>query len=77
MKVIIQNRKVRMCVLCVYAVGALVLTSTLEEMRNPKFFLNHRCIHAPLSHVRLCLSLSILPFESVKVGDHLDMHLGY
>ena len=54
-----------------------ILTSTLEEMHNLKYFLNHRCVHTPLSHVRLCLSLSILPFDSVKVGDHFDMHLGY
>ena len=54
-----------------------ILTSTLEEMLNLKYILNHRCIHAPLSHLRLCLSLSILPFESVKVDDHFDMHLGY
>ena len=32
-----------------------ILTSTLEEMHNLKYFLNHRCVHAPLSHVRLCL----------------------
>ena len=57
--------------------GIWDLTSTLEEMRNLKYFLNHRCVHAPLSHVGLCLSLSILPLESVKVGDHFDMHLGY
>ena len=54
----------------------MILTSTLEEMRNLKYFLNHWCVHAPLSHMRLCLSLSILPFESVKVDDHFDMHLG-
>ena len=54
-----------------------ILTSTPEEMHNLKYFLNHRCIHRPSSHVRLCLSLSILPFESVKVGDHFDMYLGY
>ena len=54
-----------------------MLTSTFEETRSLKYFLNHQCIHTPLSHVRLCLSLSILPFESVKVGDHFDMHLGY
>ena len=24
-----------------------------------------------------CLSLAILPFKSVKVGDHFDMHIGY
>ena len=54
----------------------MILTSTLEEMCNLKYFLNHRCIYAPLSHVRLCLSLSILLFDSVKVDDHFDMHLG-
>ena len=54
-----------------------ILTSTVEEMRSLKYFLNLECIHAPLSHVRLCLSLSILPIKSVKVGDHFDMHLGY
>ena len=43
-------------------------------MGYPKYFLNHRCIHAPSSHVRLCLSLSILPFESLKVADHFHMH---
>ena len=31
-------------------------------MGNLKYFLNHRCIHASLSHVSLCLSLSILLF---------------
>ena len=49
----------------------------LEEMGHLKYFLNYWCTHAPLSHVRLCLSLSILPFESMKVGDNFDMHLGY
>ena len=44
-------------------------------MWSLKFFLNHQCIHVPLSHMRLCLSLSILPFNSMKVGDHFDMHL--
>ena len=57
--------------------GTLPETSTFEEIQSLKYFLNHWCIHTPLSHVRLCLSLSILPFESVKVGDHFDMHLGY
>ena len=52
------------------------ITSTLEEMGYLKYFLNHRCIHTASSHVRLCLSLSILPYDSVKVGDHFDMHLG-
>ena len=28
-------------------------------------------------YVRLCLSLSILPFHSLKVGGHFDMHHGY
>ena len=46
-------------------------------MRNLKYFLNHRCVHAPMSHVRLCLSISILPLDSIKVGDHFDTHLGY
>ena len=55
----------------------MILTSMLEEMCNLKYFLNHRCVHAPVSHVRLCLLISILPFDSVKVGDHFDMHLGY
>ena len=49
----------------------------IEEMRSLKYFLNHHSIHAPLSHMRLCLSFSILPFKSVKDGDHFDMHLGY
>ena len=31
----------------------------------------------PMSHVRLCLLFSILPFESVKVDEYFDMHLGY
>ena len=46
-------------------------------MLNLKYFLNHWCIHAPFSQVRLCLSLSILRFESLTIGDHFDMHLGY
>ena len=50
---------------------------TLEEMRSLKNFLNHCSIHAPLSHMRLCLSLSILPFKAMKFGDHFNMHLGY
>ena len=54
-----------------------ILTSTFKEMRNLKYYKNHRGRHTFLSGVRLCLSLSILPFESVKVGDHFDMHLGY
>ena len=45
----------------------------LEEIHNLQYFLNHWCVHAPLSHVRLCLSLSILPFDSMKVGGHIKM----
>ena len=44
---------------------------------NLKYFLNHWCVHTPLSHMRLCLPFSILPLYSVKVGDHFDMLLGY
>ena len=54
-----------------------VLTITLEKMQSLKHFLNHQSIHAPLFHVRLCLSFSILPLKLVKVGDHFDMRLGY
>ena len=46
-------------------------------MRSLKYFLNRPSIHAPSSHLRLCLSLSILLFKSVNVGDHFDMHLEY
>ena len=55
----------------------VIITSTLEEMRSLKYSLNCRFIHAPLSHMRLCLSLSMLPLKSMKVGDHFDMHLEY
>ena len=53
-----------------------ILTSTFKEMRNLKYYKNNRRIYTFLSHVRLCLSLSILPFESMKVGDHLICTLG-
>ena len=46
-------------------------------MRKLKYFLNHQCVYASLSHVRLCLSLSLPPIDSVMVDDHFDMHLGY
>ena len=36
-----------------------ILTSTLEEMCNLKYFLNHRCVHAPLSHVRFTFNTTI------------------
>ena len=49
--------------------------STFEEMER-LFFLNRQCIHPLCFIVRLWHSLSILPFESVKVGDHFDIHLG-
>ena len=52
-----------------YSVATVAgISSTLEEMLSLTYFLNHRSIPAPLSHMRLCLSLSILQFESVKVG---------
>ena len=54
-----------------------ILTSTIEETQSLQYFLDHQSIYAPLSHVRLFLSLSILTFESVKVGDHFDVHFGY
>ena len=54
-----------------------LLTSTIEEMRSLKYFLNHQSTHAPLYDVRLYLSLSIIPFKSMKADDHFDMHLGY
>ena len=48
----------------------------LKEMKMLKYFINHRCIHAPLLHMKLWLSLLILSLESMKVVDHFDITLG-
>ena len=57
--------------------GALRLKE-LEEMKRLKYFLYRRCIlHAPLTDMRPYFTFSIIPFKSVNVGDHFDMHLVY
>ena len=48
----------------------------LEDMFNLKYFLNHPCVHDPLSHVRLSFTFNTI-IESMNVGDHFDMHFGY